>query len=759
MYSYGQEFEEIIKVIAEDRDVQDRFGWSVDISGNYAVVGAYGDDFGPLDPNMGSAYIFEKTGFADWTFVQKISNSDQDDYDRFGWSVAIDGDYIVIGAYAEDHNEFDGAELSSAGSAYIYERDIDGVWNEVQKIVPSDRAAGDEFGWSVAIHGNSILVGSHFDNEDEDGLDYIYHAGSAYIFTRMIDGTWIQSQKLAGSGRAPDIDFPGGGGGGEDVSDQFGYDVSISDEYLIIGACHHDYNALGAAPLNEAGTAYIFELIGGVWTEVVKLQNTDRAAEDRFGFSVGISGDFAIVGAYTEDENAIGGATMANAGSAYLFQRDGGGVWNQTQKIVPPDRSTGDRFGYDVSIDGNLLVIGSPRSNSNALDTDPLSDAGSAYTYELNIDLGIWEIANKIDASDRQIDDQLGISVAISGINVILGAFQQNLNLAGDIDINDAGAAYIYSQGECVPTESSQTLTLCEGQVVHVGPYTYTETGEYVDVIFNVAGCDSTVTTNLTIIPAPTSSQDVHMCFGYPLEIGGNLHTEPGVFIDTVTTVAGCDSIVTTNLTFTPENSITQDITICWGETYSIGASTYSVAGTYTDVITSWALCDCTITTNLMIQLPVDKSISQNMNLLKANADDASYQWIKCSPIEVIIGATNQIYVAPEHGTYAVIVTEGVCSDTSSCVYVDMISIKESEKNSPTRIYPNPNNGQFTVNLSNEFLLNSKLILTDNVGKTIAIFDPNSTIYSIDLDNLSPGIYVLTLVNDRNYESIQMVVK
>ena len=196
----GQTFTEIIKVIAGDREEQDRFGWSVAISGNYAIVGAYGDDFGASDPNMGSAYIFEKTGIADWTFVQKIFNSDQDDYDRFGWSVAIDGDIAVIGAYAEDHDVSDGAPLSSAGSVYVFERDGGGVWNQTQKIVPSDREAGDEFGWSVAISGSTLIVGSHYDNEDEDDLNYMYHAGSAYIFDRLGDGTWIQSQKIVGSG-------------------------------------------------------------------------------------------------------------------------------------------------------------------------------------------------------------------------------------------------------------------------------------------------------------------------------------------------------------------------------------------------------------------------------------------------------------------------------------------------------------------------------------------------------------------------------
>ena len=211
--SFGQIFSEIIKVVADDRESQDRFGWSVDISGNYAIVGAYADDFGGLDPNMGSAYIFEKDGIADWEFVQKIFNSDQDDYDRFGWSVAIDGDYVVVGAYGEDHNEFDADNQSKSGSAYVFERGGDGVWDEVQKIVASDRAEGDEFGWSVDISGTTLVVGSHFEDHDEGGGGYIYNAGSAYIFDREGDGTWTETQKIVGSGRAPDIDFPDGGGG------------------------------------------------------------------------------------------------------------------------------------------------------------------------------------------------------------------------------------------------------------------------------------------------------------------------------------------------------------------------------------------------------------------------------------------------------------------------------------------------------------------------------------------------------------------
>lgn len=755
--SYTQVFSELLKVVAADRDVQDRFGWSVDISGNYAIVGAYADDFGALDPNMGSAYIFEKTGIADWTFVQKIFNSDQDDYDRFGWSVAIDGNYAIIGAYAEDENEVDAASLSSAGSAYIFERDVTGVWNQVQKIVAADRQAGDEFGFSVDISGTTAVVGAHFESHDEAGLNYIYHTGSAYIFDRMGDGTWTQTQKIVGSGRAADIDFPDGGGGGEDLSDQFGGSVSISGDRILVGAHHHDYDATGGSPLNETGAAYIFDRSGGIWTETVKLQNSDRALEDRFGFAVSISGDFAVVSAHTEDENETGTSTMANAGSAYIFQFSGGS-WSQIQKIVPSDRSPGDRFGWDVSIDNETIVVGSIQANSDALDAAPLSNAGAAYTFMWDADLASWVNLNKVDASDRQVEDQLGVSVAISGVNIIVGAYQQNFDETGAVDINDAGAAYFYSQEECTPTSSSQTLTLCAGQTVIVGPNTHTETGVYTDVIASEMGCDSTVTTNLTIIPAPSSSQEVEICFGYSYDIGGSSHTESGLYSDTITNGMGCDSIVHTTLTVSPENSVTHDVTICWGESYTIGASTYTSAGIYTDVITSWALCDCTITTNLIVQLPVDKSVSQSLNWLTAGLDGGTYQWIKCDPYEIIDGATDQSYIAPTVGKYAVIVTEGSCTDTSSCLYVDMLGIDEYNSQNNVLVYPNPNAGKFTVSLPSFTSMACKALVLNTMGKVVYETTLNAEISTLELTDLPPGVYVLKIVREEEIGSIRLII-
>ena len=339
-----------------------------------------------------------------------------------------------------------------------------------------------------------------------------------------------------------------------------------------------------------------------------------------------------------------------------------------------------------------------------------------------------------------------------------MGAFQQDFDEDGLGEIADGGAAYLYSQLDCEPSSSSQTLTLCAGEEVIVGPYTHDETGIYVDVIVSVTGCDSTVTTDLTIIPAPTSTQEVEICFGYSYEIGGSSHTESGVYTDIITNESGCDSLVTTILTVSPENAVEQDITICWGDSFSIGASTYDEPGTYIDVLTSWALCDCTITTNLSVQLPVDNSISQDMNILMAGSDDADYQWIKCNPYELIVGtgANDQTYIAPTIGEYAVIVTEGVCSDTSSCVYVDALSIAQNQ-NKSFNLFPNPvRKGEF-INLSYPGQFSGYIV--DVRGQLVQDIESILGPISISTTEFSPGVYFIHLQNAEGIESKRIVIQ
>ncbi|MCJ7776913.1 MAG: FG-GAP repeat protein [Sedimentisphaerales bacterium] len=313
------------KLTASDGATSDSFGYSVSISGDYAIVGAiYDDDKGY---NSGSAYIFKRNGES-WSQQAKLLASDGAAEDYFGGSVSISGDYAIVGACWDDIYK---------GSAYIFKRDGTG-WSQQQKLTASDGAAEDYFGCSVSISGDKIIVGAYGDN---------FSRGSAYIFKREGE-SWVPQQKLLASD-------------GDD-EDSFGISVSISGDYAIVGACQ-DTDKLEI----WSGSAYIFKRNGETWSQQAKLLASDGAVADYFGCSVSISADLAIVGAWQYYSSGIG--------KAYIFRRDSTG-WVQQQKLLASDGAVEDWFSYSVYISGDYAIIGA------YADDDSGNNSGSAYIFE-----------------------------------------------------------------------------------------------------------------------------------------------------------------------------------------------------------------------------------------------------------------------------------------------------------------------------------------------------------------------------------------
>lgn len=675
------EFEELMMVVASDRDVEDRFGWSVDIDGNTAIVGAYADDYGDANPNMGSAYVYQLIE-GEWTEVQKLFNSDQDDYDRFGWSVAVDGDFIIVGAYAEDHDAGDGAYMSRAGSAYIFEKNDAGIWEEVEKLVAADRAPDDEFGWSVAIHGTTAIVGAHIDDKDEAGGDFMYHAGSAYIFDREDDGSWTQTQKIVASDRSPGFEYDPDH---EDWNDRFGESVGIWNDYIAVGG-----------PF--ASKAYAFERIGDTWTEVAFLTFPGISWLDRAA-PISIDSITIALGASTEDLDEDGEESIMNAGGAAIYKRTDG-TWSYLQKLAPADRDAGDHFGISISTDGDYVVVGTHSDNHDEFDDDEIENTGSLYVFELQED-GFYEEIKKLDASDREEDDELGISVAISGINIIAGAFQQDQNPDGGDYLEDAGGAYFYS------TEADGGGGECE-------------------TIFY--------------------TQDVEICAGAVFIVGDSEYDEEGIYTDEFVTDEGCDSVVTTLLEVSDPITYEQEFILCFGESVTVGESTYSETGFYTDEFTTDGDCDSLVYTFVVVADPINTDVDVDGVTLEADEDGVDYQWLTCDPFEVIDGATDQTYVATENGFYAVIIDDGECVDTSDCHEVNTIGILEDDLGYVVSIYPNPSDGQFTI--SGDQLIGTELNVFNTVGELVYEKTVNSNTVVIDLSNHSTGIYILEITSE-----------
>jgi hypothetical protein len=312
---------QLAKLLPSDGSFDDEFGWSVGVHDEIAIVGAPDDVSG--DAVSGSAYLFDVTTGAQ---LAKLLPSDGEEDDCFGRSVAICNDFAIVGAFADDDNGTD------SGSAYLFDLTTGA---QIAKLLPSDGSSFDYFGNSVAISGDRAIVGAYF--ADDNGSS----SGAAYVFDVM---TGAQIAKL----------LPSDG----EAQDFFGQAVAIHGGDAIVGAFYDDDNGF------DSGSAYLFDVNTG--TERAKLIASDGAADDYFGWSVGINDGIAIVGAPYNDSQGWG------SGTAYLFDVATG---TQTAKLLPSDSANYDTFGWSVAISDDNSLVGAKFDDDNG------SGSGSAYLF------------------------------------------------------------------------------------------------------------------------------------------------------------------------------------------------------------------------------------------------------------------------------------------------------------------------------------------------------------------------------------------
>jgi hypothetical protein len=380
------------KLTAPDAQAGDQFG-SVAISGDYAIVGA------PLEDDAGSqagaAYVFHRAGTGGWDAGVKLTAPDAQSGDNFGCWVAISGDYAIVGAILEDSGG------SDAGAAYVFHRNGINSWDTGAKLTAPDAHYGDYFGRSVAICGDYAVVGAY--GKDLSGP---FYTGAAYVFHRTDTNSWDAGVKLTASDAG--------------IGDVFGISVATYGDYVIIGAPFEDEKG------TDAGAAYVFHRTDtNSWDAGVKLMASDAGANDNFGTSVAMSGDYAIVGAYHKD------AGSTDAGAAYVFHRTDTNSWDAGVELTASDAQEGDAFGCAVAISGEYAIVGAYLEDSGA------TDAGAVYEFH-QTGTSSWDTGVKLTASDTQAGDWYGGSVATNGVYLLVGAGYQDAGGA------DAGAVYVY---------------------------------------------------------------------------------------------------------------------------------------------------------------------------------------------------------------------------------------------------------------------------------------------------------------------------
>jgi hypothetical protein len=303
---------EVDKLVASDAASGSLFGWLSTASGDVFVVGARDDSPGGIT-RAGAAYVFLHSGGV-WTEHQKLVASDADAWDLLGMYVNVLGDTIFLWSSHDDVDTF-----TDAGSVYVFTRSGD-VWTEHQKLTEDPPASFNGFGDCLVGDGpDRLLIGTC--------------AGEAVYDFRLVADQWTQHERLTALDGVP--------------GDQFGNWVARDGDTLMVAAMFADHSTL-----TDAGAVYVFERSGDSWAEVQKLTAADAASGDTFGNFVEIDGDTAVVGAINDDHSGF-----EDAGSLYVFNRIGG-VWTETQKLVAHDPGTDRGFGFSPWLDGDRLTVG-----------------------------------------------------------------------------------------------------------------------------------------------------------------------------------------------------------------------------------------------------------------------------------------------------------------------------------------------------------------------------------------------------------------
>ncbi|MFT3742720.1 MAG: CSLREA domain-containing protein [Pyrinomonadaceae bacterium] len=405
----------VTKLVAGSPRTNDLFGSSVAVSGDTAIVGAPVATSGSPN-NNGTAYVYVRNG-AGWTLQQQLSATDSpsDDRDGFGFSVAISGDTVIVGAPRRG----DQSSGDDYGAAYVFARN-GSTWALQKKLSPTDTPLAEcesEFGKSVAISGDTAVVATNGCVETSENESIVH------VFVR--GGSLWSPQAMLLSPAASGDDF-------------FGTSVALQGDMAIIG---DPGDATGTRP----ETASVFYRCGTVWTRQQTLSPSDGASTERsFGGSVAMSGNSVVIGA---KEDRVGNRIQ---GAAYVFTSDGT-TWTQQQKLTVDDGGTSSRFGTSVAIFGNIAVVGKPQ---NAIVP---ANQGSAFAFSRSGTA--WALQETFTASDGQAGDEFGSSVALSSNVVIVGA---RLDDAGATQTNE-GSAYAIDKTTAQPATFSPP---CETSII-----------------------------------------------------------------------------------------------------------------------------------------------------------------------------------------------------------------------------------------------------------------------------------------------------
>ena len=455
---------------ASNAGAHDNFGWGVAMSEDTVLISAVGEDSGATGvngdgadnsvANSGAVYVFVRNG-SSWIQQAYLKSSNPDVFDYFGKAMAISGDTIVIGApdEASAATTVNGAQLDNsakdAGAAYVFVRS-GGVWTQEAYLKAPNAEAGDQFGSSVAISGDRIIIGAPGESSGASGINgdssdnSMHRSGSAYLFTRF-QNNWSSQLYLKASN--------------PDSMDGFGRQVAIQGDAIMVSAPNESSSSGGIDgdqsdnSMSSAGAVYSYRLTGEVWTEENYIKSPSPDSADMFGNSISLSGRTCVVGAPWEDSSSVGPGgdsadnSKSSSGAAFVFDRGAQG-WYQSAFLKASNAEQSDAFGKAVGISGDRIVVSAINERSSAIGVDgdqgnnSMVGAGAAYVFQRSA--GLWTQEAYLKSSNTSKQDFFSTSVAINGNTVVACSHWEDSDATGvqgdqGNDLADsAGAGYVF---------------------------------------------------------------------------------------------------------------------------------------------------------------------------------------------------------------------------------------------------------------------------------------------------------------------------
>lgn len=613
-------------------------------------------------------------------------------------------------------------------------------WTEIYKATNPTATSDTKFGTAVAIDGDYAVIGASTDRFDADNSNPIDEAGSVFIFNRTTAGTWTFMTKITAADR--------------EAYDSFGSSVAIYGTTIAIGAPFEGQDEANVTVAN-AGSVYVYDLVGGAWTFTKKLKASDREVGDNFGTTVAIYNKTIVVGATNEDHNSTGTAMMNNSGSVYVFEF--GSEWLETAKITATDRTANDRFGDAVAIYDNNIIVGSRFSGKDLAGSNPISFAGSAYAFRKDV-AGNWVFNQKIIAPNRVATTWFGAEIALSATHAIIGAWGDDMDENDQNSVVDAGAAYIYElqpNGTWLFKQKVVGDTRVENN--HFG-YSVGISQDNAVIGSRYEGAPESAGVAYFLKYDGTNNWDV------VLKTPASDATESGNFgfaaaISNDYAIVGDNALGAYIFELVPcqpatsEDVISSCEPIQWidGNTYSANNTT----ATHTIVGGAQNGCDSIITLNFTLLPALDNTVTVNWGDFTANQTGVSYQWIDCDNANTpIAGATNQTFTPTANGNYAVILSTTGCADTSACIAMTSVGIDQVNMDQLIQIYPNPSNGVFTIQLNDA----STIQILDLSGRILQKLNGEVGANAIQLDQKA-GIYLINIQQENKEITKRITIK